>query len=111
MRDPQLLHILTSYETDDKIGGVTKSWAVDYSITGYIDLLSGTDQTANANSAFLEESTHIAIITESSLKPTDKQRLQDVSGKLYEITYVDDPVGIGHHLELYLRYINNEEGE
>jgi hypothetical protein len=76
-------------------------------IEGYIDLLQGTDQPTgapSANLAFLEESTHIAIIpevlTDISL---DTNSILKNNGKSYEITHVDDPVGAGHHLEIYLK--------
>jgi hypothetical protein len=108
MYEPQTLTLLDKITTDDGIGGVEEAWEIAGSIVGYIDLLAGTDQAVGqikANNAWVEESTHIAIITDSrGLEPNDKQGLIDSKGKEYEITYSDDPVGVGHHRELYLRY-------
>jgi head-tail adaptor len=110
-------NILSPVTTEDEVGGIVTSWEEAFSVTGHIDLITGSDlPTGGGDNAFVENSTHIAIITplpEDTI--TDAMRLQegdsfgeDENKRVYEITYVDNPVGAGHHLELYLRFVREE---
>jgi hypothetical protein len=110
MYAPQTLTVFSQTATDDGLGGVEKTWHEQSALKGYVDLLQGTNLPNGAvgrDKAFIEESTHVAIITEWNEVPKDYNRLRDEQGKVYEITYADDPVGVHHHLELYLRFISN----
>lgn len=88
----------------DGQGGVTTEWADVDTVYGYLDLITGTNQ----NSAFLnaetEQSTHVLVIPKYQDGITDKMRIADVKGRLYSVTYVDNPVGVNHHLEIYLKF-------
>lgn len=104
MYPPQALQILKKTQVPDGIGGFKESWEpFKGGVLGYVDLLTGTDLNTVQNS-FYEQSTHIAVIPQYTEGITDKMRLKDESGRWYEITYSDDPVGIKHHTELYLTY-------
>ncbi len=89
---------------DDGIGGSVATWtdAMD-SVKAYIDLITGNDNNTVQN-AFVEQSTHILIIPTHTPGITDKMRVVDAADRWYSITYVDDPVGQHHHLELYLKF-------
>lgn len=106
MYPPYDLKVQTPQPTDDGIGGVSSSWVDGATLSGYIDLVTGTDlPNGTTDNAFIENSTHIAICPEADKSQvTDNDRLVGPDGKVYDVTYVDDPVGIGHHLEIYLRY-------
>ncbi|MER2001294.1 MAG: phage head closure protein [Carnobacterium inhibens] len=88
---------------DDEIGGTFEEWAVFKLVKGYIDLVTGTDLNTLQN-ATIEQSTHILIIPIFIKGITDDMRIVDSNGRIYGITYSDDPVGIGHHNEVYCKY-------
>lgn len=106
---PQKLMIQKREQMDDGIGGLTESWTDYRTTSGYLDLVQGTDLNASQQ-AFLQESTHVAVIPFYQDGITDKMRLIDEAGRWYEITYVDDPVGVHHHLELYLKFGGENHG-
>ena len=89
--------------TPDNVGGVVETWSNHMMIHGYIDLITGSDQNPIQN-AFTEQSTHILVVPIFNTGITDKMRIVDAMGRYYNITYVDNPVGLNHHLELYLTF-------
>ncbi|MGO3650955.1 head-tail adaptor protein [Vagococcus sp.] len=103
MHEPQHLKVQLKLQVDDGIGGYIETWNDYKSFEGYIDLLQGTDLNSSQQ-AFIEESTHIAVVPEYQAGITDDMRLVDESGRWYDITFADDPVGVNHHNELYLKY-------
>lgn len=100
---PQSFKIETKTEHDDLIGGFKHTWALHSNVLGYLDLLTGSDQNTLQN-AFVEQSTHILIIPTYQAGINDSMRVVDENNRYYDITYVDDPMGQHHHLELYLKY-------
>ena len=101
MYEPQVLTLQVKKQVDDGIGGLVETWSNLKQIEGYLDLTMGTDLSTQQN-AFTEQSTHLAVIPEYDPDINDDMRLVDDKGRWYSITYVDDPVGVNHHLELYL---------
>ncbi|WPC09777.1 phage head closure protein [Globicatella sp. PHS-GS-PNBC-21-1553] len=90
--------------TPDGFGGQITVWNdAIYNIKGYLDMLTGSDRNQSEN-AVTERSTHVLIIPEMRNDLNDKMRIVDSNGRAYLIEYVDDPVGVGHHLEVYLTY-------
>lgn len=104
MYPPYEIKVQTRQATDDGIGGVISNWSDKSTLVGYIDLVTGTDlPTGTTDNAFIRNSTHVAIIPDGG-EVTEDDRIVDPSGRIYDVTYVDDPVGISHHLEVYLRH-------
>ena len=103
MYAPQTLLIQKKNRAPDGIGGFKFDFEDFTTVKGYIDLTSGTDQAVNQN-AFIKESTHYAIIPQYVSGITEDMELVDEQGNTYSITYVDDPMGIHHHLEIYLTF-------
>ncbi len=106
MYPPYVITVQESSPTDDGIGGKTATWSNSGELLGYIDTVTGTDlPTGTGDNAFIENSTHVAVIPDGigAVEVSDKHRLV-CNGRIYDVTYVDDPVGIGHHHEIYLRY-------
>ena len=99
----QPFRIQAETKTPDGIGGFTTDWSDVFNVRGYIDLLTGTDQNTQQN-AFIELSTHILVIPTYVDGITDAMRVIDGANRSYQITYVDDPVGQHHHLEIYLKF-------
>ena len=90
-------------QVDDGIGGFIEDWAPFKTVSGYIDLITGTDLNTLQN-AFTEQSTHVLIIPKFTTGITDKMRVVDSQNRYYTITYADDPVDQHHHNELYVKY-------
>lgn len=109
MYPTQKLLIKSKKRVDDGIGGFKFSFEDFMTVQGYIDLASGTDEATKQNAA-IEESTHYAIIPQYVAGITQDMELVDEEGKRYVITYVDDPMGIHHHLELYLTFKEADDG-
>ena len=87
------------------IGEPIKSWEAAQTLHGFLDLLSET-KTNQALSAFVGESTHIFICDyvelPLNLKADNCRFVCD--GKRYEVEYIDDPMGLHRHLEIYLKF-------
>ncbi|MFZ2952558.1 MAG: phage head-tail adapter protein [Streptococcus suis] len=71
--------------------------------TGYMDMLDGGESTDKL--AYLADSTHVILTKDMTVNAEIEDKIE-VNGKTYEVTYVDDPVNIGHHLEIYIKGIN-----
>ena len=99
----QTFEIEVMAQVDDGIGGFTENWAPFKTVQGYLDLITGTDLNTLQN-AFTEQSTHVLIIPKFTTDITDKMRVVDSQNRYYTITYADDPVGVGHHNELYIKF-------
>lgn len=99
----QTFEIEVMAQVDDGIGGFIEDWAPFKTVQGYIDLITGTDLNTLQN-AFTEQSTHVLIIPQFTHGITDKMRVVDSQNRNYTITYADDPVGVGHHNELYIKF-------
>lgn len=87
----------------DGIGGLVDDWGLFQPVSGYLDLLTGADNT-NQQNAFTEDSTHILVVPYFIEGITDKMRVLDSNNRAYAITYSDNPVNINHHTELYLKF-------
>lgn len=93
-------------QKSDGIGGLIDDWGLFQHVSGYLDMLTGSDDT-NQQNAFTEDSTHILVMPDFTEGITDKMRVVDSDNRVYTITYSDDPVNIHHHNEIYLKF----EGE
>jgi len=105
----QTFEIEVMAQVDDGIGGFTENWASFKTVQGYLDLITGTDLNTLQN-AFTEQSTHVLIIPTYTDGITDKMRVVDADNRWYSITYADDPVGVGHHNELYIKFGGVSDG-
>ena len=90
-------------QADDGIGGFTEDWSDLKEVSGYLDLVTGTDLN-NVQNAFIEQSTHVLILPEFISWVTADMRIVDSLKRYYTITYADDPMGIHHHNELYCKF-------
>ena len=84
------------------IGEQIQAWSDSVTLWGWLDLSTGDSR--YKFDAKLQESTHIFITdyTPIDQKPTDK-RLK-VNGVVYDVLYIDDPMGLHQHLEIYLKF-------
>ncbi|HFI0351812.1 TPA: phage head-tail adapter protein [Streptococcus suis] len=70
---------------------------------GYMDMLDGSESTDKL--AYLADSTHVILTMDMTVNAEIDDKIE-VNGKTYEVTYVDDPVNIGHHLEIYVKGVH-----
>ncbi|MBM7320287.1 phage head-tail adapter protein [Streptococcus suis] len=70
---------------------------------GYMDMLDGSESTDKL--AYLADSTHVILTKDMAVNAEIEDKIE-VNGKTYEVTYVDDPVNIGHHLEIYVKGVH-----
>lgn len=103
----QEFYIYESYIEEDKIGGYVE-YLMDYGqpIKGYLDLLSGSNRQFNKELGFTEEATHVLIVPQFNVNflYTSLYNVYDpLKNKTYRVTYIDNPVGVNHHLEIYLK--------
>jgi len=70
---------------------------------GYMDMLAGNESTDKL--AYLADSTHIILTKDMTVNAKIEDKIE-VNGKSYEVTYVDNPVNIGHHLEIYVKGVH-----
>ena len=89
-------------QTPDEIGGFEETWETFAIVEGYIDLITGTDLNIVQN-AFVENSTHVLIIPTYTPGISSDMRIVN-DDRYYTITYSDDPVGVGHHNEIYCKF-------
>lgn len=104
MYEPQELEVQEiKGQKPDGMGGLIDEWGPFKTVSGYLDLLTGTNENTLQN-ASVEDSTHILVIPDYTVGITDEMRVADSTGRIYEVTYADDPVGIHHHNEIYLKF-------
>ncbi len=95
------LEILKETVSSDPLGGtLLENVGI---IKGYLDMTSGTDDTKSNNNAFFEASTHVLLTRDFDSGLTENMKLR-LSSKVYHVLYIDDPVNINNHLEIYLKF-------
>lgn len=93
-------------KSDNKIGGFIEIPGELFKVKGYLDLLTGNEQTTN--NTFTEESTHILITNYRTGIKAKQHWLVDENNNRYDITLVDDPMNFHKHLEIYLKFIGDK---
>lgn len=88
------------------IGEPVTKWEPVHTLRGFLDLMGG-DSRYLAYSAKLQESTHVFVCDWVELDPrATSESCRLVVGKnAYEVTLIDDPMGLGYQLEFYLRLV------
>ena len=89
--------------TTNRIGEKVQSWSDIHTLMGWLDLSSGDSK--HTYDAKLQESTHIFITDYAPIdrKPHDKRLV--VNGVTYEVLFIDDPMELHQHLEIYLKFV------
>jgi len=91
-------------QIQDIDGSLIKNWVPAFSLDdGYLDMLTGTNRSFTEQSAIVQESTHVLVFLDWYSQIDDNMRVIGPDGSVYVVTYVDDPTGIEHHSEIYLK--------
>lgn len=88
------------------IGESVESYEDYLTIRGFLDFMSGGSDTANYN-AKLEESTHVFVCDYVQIPFEESECRLMVNGKPYDITFIDDPMLLHKHLEIFLKYVGD----
>ena len=91
--------------TKNVIGEVEENWADVQSIRGWLDLTSG-DSKYTPYYAKIQESTHVFVADYTALDSsiTSENSRMVIDGRIYDVKYIDDPMGMHKQLEVYLAY-------
>lgn len=90
------------------IGEKELSWNTTNTLTGWLDMQS---QLANRNTYYtkLEESTHIFMCDYVELDRTVENKRMLINNEVYDVLYIDDPMNLHQHLEIFLKYIGGQD--
>lgn len=95
--------------TKNVIGEDEETWADVQSVHGWLDLTSG-DSKYTPYYAKIQESTHVFvadyITLDSSITSEDSRMVID--GRIYDVKYIDDSMGMHKQLEVYLAYTGGD---
>ena len=87
----------------NEYGESVQTWNDVQSISGFLDMLSGNaDYTYNAK---IVESTHVFVCDYYTLLVNAENGRMIINDGVYEIAYIDDPMGLHYQLEIFLKYI------
>lgn len=102
--------IVDANNYDDNGKKIVKYKQVLKPINGWLDLMSGDSN--YDYKAKIEDSTHIFICdyTDLSIVDIEKSRAL-VDNRVFDIKYIDNPMGLNQHLEIYLKLIGGQTDE
>ena len=73
-------------------------------IRGYLDLASGSSYRETYN-AKVKESSHVFICDYVEITESETNLKAECNGKEYDVSLIDDPMGLHEHLEIFLKYV------
>ncbi len=95
--------------TTNAIGEQVKSWKTVKTLFGWLDLQGGDSKYSTYN-AKIQESTHVFIADYSGRDGsiTAEASRMVISGHVYDIMLIDDPMNRHRQLEFYLKYTGGQ---
>lgn len=80
-------------------------WENVKTLNGFLDLMSGNANYTSYNTK-IAESTNIFMCDYCDLSTVNVEKARMViKDKMYDITWIDDPMGLNRHLEIFLKYV------
>lgn len=102
-----IIQILSKNVVLDKNGKRIIDYESKEPILGWLDLVSGDSR--YDYKAKIEDSTHIFISDYIDLSDVDIEESRAfIKGEIYEIKYMDDPMGLHSQLEIYLKKVGGQ---
>ena len=100
--------IQTKSVEKNEIGESVPVWSDMQSVTGWLDMVSGSTTYATCD-AKIEGSTHVFVMDHKDLGTvTDENSRMIIKGKVYDITFIDNPMELDQQLEIYLTYTGGQ---
>ena len=91
---------------EDAIGKPLMKWKEINFYIGWLDLVSGNAPVQNYNAKIAESSHYFLTDYEKMLARQDPEMCRmKIEGKIYDIQWIDDPMGMHEHLEIYLKAV------
>lgn len=100
---------MKSSKQKNPIGEVEHIWSDVLTTIGFLDLSTQSTKYTTYN-AKIEESTHIFICDYKPITFTSENSRVIINNQMYQITFIDDPMGLHQHLEFYLKYVGGQNG-
>lgn len=91
-------------ETKNELSEQVTGWKQHKTLWGFLDLSSGSTNYTNYN-AKIEESTHVFICDYTEIGARDTELRAVCNGAMYDVTYIDDPMNLHEHLEIFLKKV------
>ncbi len=89
---------------EQELGEQEPVWLDYIKLTGWLDLSTGSAQYNNYN-AKLTESSNIFICDYVKIDKSEKELRAICDGAMYDVTYIDDPMGLHQQIEIYLKRV------
>ena len=91
------------------IGEQVPEWMTVQTLFGWLDLQSGGTN-YNKYNAKIQESTHLFLADYVQLdsRITAEKSRAVIDGLAYDITLIDDPMGMHQHLEIFLKFTGGQ---
>lgn len=96
--------------TTNVIGEREYSWETIQELKGFLDMQGQSTNRTNYKTQ-LEESTHIFICDYYPIEREIEDKRLLINNKVYELVYIDNPMELNKHLELYLKYVGGQNGQ
>lgn len=93
--------------TKNAISEKVPTWADVKTITGWLDLMSGSSG-YSAYNAKIQESTHVFLCDYTPLGVSAENARAVIGTKTYDIMLIDNPMEMGEHLEIFLKYTGGQ---
>lgn len=98
--------IQTKTTTKNAIGESISTWVDAFSVVGWLGMQSG-DKSRSTFNAKIEQSSHVFLCDYhpgiDAIEDQDTRMI--IKGKMYDITYIDNPDELDEQLEIYLRKV------
>lgn len=92
--------------TTSAIGEKVKDWVELQTIHGFLDLQNQAKDFATYNKA-MEDSTHVFICDYVNIPKKATELKAVIDGEDYDVTYIDDPMKLHYHLEIFLKKVGD----
>jgi hypothetical protein len=92
------------------IGESILTWETKQTLKGWLDYMSGEAKTSTFNAKILEATDVFVadyVALDAEIKPEAARAIRN--GEIYEIKYIDNPMGLNRQLEIYLSYTGGQE--
>lgn len=90
----------------NEIGESVESYEDYQTLKGFLDFMSGSADTVNYN-AKLEETTHVFVCDYVPINLQENECRMMIKNKPYEVTFIDNPMELNQHLEIFLKYVGD----
>lgn len=110
MIDGNICATVLQYNAANKneIGEAIPMWEeTGLAFYGWLDLISA-DSGYEKMKTIIQDSTHVFVMDYENVSLGSKNNRLAIRNHLYDIIYVDDPMELHEHLEIYLRYVGEE---